>query len=92
MSTLLQNGGQYIKSNEPALDKAPGQNGYQGPSSLTPGKKAPVSANRVAPPPVTVPTDDWQTRDVGKSGVKVHDSMANQRTARLPRSRAIRGP
>jgi hypothetical protein len=42
-----------------------GQNGYTGASSDTPGQKTSTGVL----PQVTVPTDKWQTRDVGTSKV-----------------------
>jgi hypothetical protein len=39
-----------VGSKIPADNSAPGQDGYAGASSLLPGQKAPVAANKVAPP------------------------------------------
>ena len=57
-----------LASKIPANNKAPGENGYQGPSSLLPGQKAPKAANRVSPPDASAKVNDGQTRDVSTLG------------------------
>jgi len=67
-------GGTFIGSREKAKNGF-GQNGYQGPSSIVPGDAPKKNIPSVSPPTVTVPSGDWQTRDVGKSRIAAHDAM-----------------
>ena len=74
---------EIVGSKIPADNKSPGQNGYEGASSLTPGQNAPAAANRVASPAGSVPTDDWQTRGVSAEQ-KVATTFGNKASTPNP--------
>ena len=63
-----------IKASREPADNSYGQNGSPEASSLLPGETKPNIKN-VSPPTVTVPDSSWQTRDVGRSGMKAHSGM-----------------
>jgi hypothetical protein len=71
MTTLLQDGNQFIKSELPA-DNTRGRNGDPTPSSVY---VAPPPIKDVSPPQVTVPENGWQTRQANASPIAAHAGM-----------------
>lgn len=60
---------EIIATKLPARNRSPGQNGFEGPSSLTPGQTAPRAAGNVAPPAASADAGDWQTRNTSTDQV-----------------------
>jgi hypothetical protein len=69
---------QYISSREKSR-AGYGTNGDPNPSSVLPtGKQPKLVEPKVAPPDASANPGDWQTRDVGTSVIKAHDSMRSR--------------
>jgi hypothetical protein len=79
MANLMQDGGQFIESKEPA-NNGYGQNGFQKASSDLPGNKKTTSGFL---PEVTLPAtdDNWQTRKVKADAYATHPGMAPRKSA-----------
>lgn len=83
---------EIVASKIKALNSNPGQNGFLGPSSLTPGHSTPEAANRVAPP-ASLPANT-QTRPVSAAqAVPTHPGMKPpSHPAQIERAISRQGP
>jgi hypothetical protein len=80
---------EIIASKIPANNSNPGQNGFQGASSLTPGQGAAKAAQNVAPPVASLPANN-QTRPVSApQAVPTKPGMKNPNSHPAQIQRAI---
>src|SRR5258708_40193683 len=95
MTTLLQDGDQFIESQLPATPdgKAKAGRGQNGDSSAssTSAKSLPIIPN-VAPPNASADPGQWQTRNVNAAPIAAHAGMAPRTSAEtipVKNSRAV---